>query len=202
MKLKVGTLVLTTALLFWVVGYVFSDDYYFNNLIAEKGLKTPADALEFVCKETSFAIDKPTSGLTPRYLLSVRKHLYCDEGAVLLATIVHELGFETRLVDLASNDSTSRHTILEIFENEKWVTYDTVQNMRGASYHMVLEGYESEDWRHGSQVETAAYETCRNKENHLGLSPKYRQYPKMYNWFVQNNFFIKHLVLELRGIPG
>jgi hypothetical protein len=113
-------------------------------------------------------------------MLTQRKHLWCDEGAILLATIGHELGYETRLVDLRGDDDISHHTILEIYENGRWETYDTFQNLRGVTYQQSADGVRLQQRVH----------------------PYYRQYPRFYNWLVQNNFYLKHLALRLRGIPG
>jgi hypothetical protein len=165
-------------LAFVASGYLMSDDLFFNRLIRSNRINTPEEAFAFVESNTRPAPKglAPISGLTPRYMLTQRKYLYCDESAILMATIVHELGYETRLVDLVGDDGVSRHTILEVRQGGSWKTYDTLQNTQGATYQ----------------------ESARNYR----ARPAYRAYPKPYNWLVQNNFYLKHLALWLRGVPG
>lgn len=167
------------ALVFVVSGYLMSDDFFFNLLIRSNRLKTPEAAFAFVQSHTHPATGdmQSISGLTPRYMLTRRKYLFCDEGAILLATIVHELGYATRLVDLVDvSDGVRRHTILEVRQNGAWKTYDTLRNLQGHTYQ-----------------QSAHYYHAR---------PAYRAYPRTYNWLIQNNFYLKHLALWLRRIPG
>jgi hypothetical protein len=167
---------------FLVSGYLLSDDLFFNNLIRENKIKTPEDAFVYINKNIEFVKNNEViSGLTPRYMLTKRKYLWCDEGSIVLATIVHELGNETRLVDVIGRDNISHHTYLEILQNGKWKTYDTVLKKDGLKHEQILEGY--------SHAKLEGY-------------PRPRPYPRWYNWVIQNNFYLKHLALWLRGVPG
>lgn len=159
-------------------GHLLSDDLFFNRLIRSNHITTPEEAFAFVGSNT-YPPPKglvPIPGLTPRYMLTHRKFLYCDEGAIVMATIVHELGYDTRLVDLVGDDNVSHHTILEVRQGGSWKTYDTLQNLQGITYQ----------------------ESART----FRARPAYRAYPRPYNWVVQNNFYLKHLALRLRGVPG
>ncbi len=175
--------------LFVSVGYLLSDDFYFNMLIRKNGIKTPEDAFEFFKESTvrgddensPFLLDAPIQGLTPRYLLTKRKFLTCDEGAILLATIVHELGYETRLVDLLDKNNVGRHTILEIYQDGYWKTYGTLRRIEGIGY------------RESYKVNVGDGDFGR---------PRYRKYPKLYNLIINNNFFLKRLALQIREIQG
>ena len=165
-------------LIFLVSGYLLSDDLFFNQLIRANRINTPEEAFAFVQSNTRPAPEglEPIRGLSPRYMLTQRKYLYCDESAIVLASIVHELGYETRLVDLVGDDGVSHHTILEVRRDGPWKTYDTLRNLQGVTYQESAKTYRAR--------------------------PVYRAYPRLYNWLIQNNFYLKHLALWLRGVPG
>lgn len=171
--------------LFVVSGYFLSDDFFFNRIIVENHITTPEEAFEFVNSNTFFAQEiRPfapiTPGLTPRYMLTERKYLWCDESAIVLATLARKLGFETRLVDIIGEDNIAHHTYLEILQNGEWKSYDTVKRKQGLTRREIFQLWELPE------------KTVLKK----------RPYPNAYNWFVQNNFYLKHLALRLRGIPG
>lgn len=162
-----------------------SDDSFFSDLIEKNRISTPEEAFSFVESSTI----RPPADMqirlftTPRNMLTRQKYLWCDQGTIVLATIVHKLGYETRLVDLLGDDGLSHHTVLEVNQNGTWKTYDTLQNMQGVTYQQSIES-----------LKTSFY--SRN------IQPVYRPYPKFYNWVIQNNFYLKHLALWLRGLPG
>jgi len=121
-----------------------------------------------------------TPGLTPRYMLTERKYLWCDEAAIVLATIVHKLGFKTRLVDVFGEDNIAHHTYLEVFQNGAWKSYDTVKRKQGLTGEQIFQLHDFSE---------KAF-----------LKP--RPFPNTYNRFVQNNFYLKQMALRLRGVPG
>jgi hypothetical protein len=170
-------------LLFLASGYILSDDLFFKRLIWQNNITTPEEAFAFVDKHTDYPLKDmyPVLMSTPRKMLTQQKYLYCDQSAILMATIVNELGYETRLVDLYAEDGVSYHTILEVKQDGAWKTYDTVYNLQGASYQQSAKMYES-----------GQYYNAR---------PVYHIYPKFYNWVIQNNFYMKHLAIWLRGLP-
>lgn len=173
-------LILGFVVVFVASGYLMSDDLFFRRLIRANRISTPEEAFIFVQSRTIFP--PPTemeniAGLTPRYMLTERKYLTCDESAMLLATIDHALGYETRLVDLIGNDNISHHTILEVRQNGTWKTYDAAYNLAGAPYEQSAKEF---PFSH----------------------PSYRAFPKPYNWVIQHNFYLKHVALWLRGVPG
>jgi hypothetical protein len=169
-------------IVFTVSGYWLSDDKYFNDLIKANHINTPEKAFDYLNENIKFASGNPpvVPNTTPRYMLQ-KQHLWCDEGAMLLATIVHELGNETRLVDVILDNGEAGHTYLQIHQNSEWVNYDTVLKKRGLTHEQILEGY--------------AYAGLKGY-------PRPRPYPRLYNLVIQNNFYLKHLALWLRGAPG
>ena len=178
-------LVASLIIIFVISGYLLSDDLFFSELISKNRIATPEEAFAFVLDNTYPATDemKLVFGRTPRYLLTQQKFLFCDHGAILLATIVHKLGYQTRLVDLIEDDNISHHTILEVYQSGTWKTYDTMQKLQGATYKNLL------------------YTPIMGYYNRI-IRPVYRAYPRFYNWVIQNNFYMKHLSLWLRGFPG
>lgn len=167
---------------FVISGYWLSDDKYFNDLIKQNGIDSPEKAFDFVNQNIDFVQGNPTPEpyTTPRYMLG-KKHLWCDEGAIVLATFVHELGNETRLVDVIDADGVARHTYLQIYENGKWKNYDTVLKKDGLTHEQII-----------------------GHEIYGGLQgyPRPRPYPRFYNLVIQNNFYLKHLALLVRRVPG
>jgi len=177
--------ILAIASLFFIVsGYLLSDDLFFKRLITQNNITSPEEVFAFVDKNTDYPTDDVNLILmyTPRNMLTRQKYLYCDQGALLMATIVNKLGYETRLVDLYGDNAVSRHTILEVKQGEVWKAYDTVYKLQGASFQESARIYES-----GQRFKAR---------------PVYRSYPKFYNWVIQNNFYLKHLALWLRRLPG
>ncbi len=116
-------LVLFTVL-FITSGYFLSDRAFFSELIHTNQVSTPEEAFAFVGNNTFRATKdmQLTALTTPRNMLTRQKYLYCDQSAMVLATIVDELGHETRLVDLLGDDEISHHTILEVHQNGTWKT--------------------------------------------------------------------------------
>ena len=168
---------------FLISGYFLSDDYFFDQLIRSNQISTPENAFQYLSDNIEFAGEcgvKPIYGLTPRYMLQ-RKHLWCDEGAIVLATFAHKLGYETRLVDVIGDDNDAHHTYLEVFQNGQWKTYDTVLKKAGLTHEQIIDAYNS------------AY---------LRGYPRPRPYPRWHNIVRQNNFYLNYLVVKLRGIPG
>jgi hypothetical protein len=183
---KIKLLIALALMVFFIPGgYLLSDDFFFNNLIRENRITTPEEAFAFVEGNTY----RPPEGMdlavltTPREMLTRQKYLYCDQGAMVLATLVSELGYETRLVDLVGDDDISRHTILEVNQNGTWKTYDTLQNLQGVTYERSAKSL------------NADYYTRR-------VEPVYRPYPRLYNRVIQNNFYLKHLALLVRSKAG
>lgn len=163
-------------LLFLIVGYILSDSRFFENIIIQQNINSPKLAFEYVLHHTE-PVQTPSNtihGLTPKYLLTIRKHLWCDEGAILFLTFAHKLGYKTRLVDLLDENKISRHTIAEVFEHGRWVTYD-----------------------YTNKLINAPYQDCVKFSKPI---IRVRKYPKTYNFVVQNNFFLQRIALKLRSI--
>lgn len=182
-KLKALTIIILIFItVFAVSGYLLSDDKYFNDLIKENHIDTPEKAFQFVTENIEYVSDNPTPVpfTTPRYMLR-KKYLWCDEGAIVLATIVHESGNQTRLVDVIRENSEAGHTYLQVYQNGEWKNYDWILKKSGLSHEQILDGY-----------------------SYAGLKgyPKPRPYPRLYNLIIQNNFYLKHIALWLRNSPG
>jgi hypothetical protein len=184
---KTASLCALVLLVFFVIsGYVFSDDYFFKSIIRHNRITTPEEAFTYVENNTRPAprgMKVPTF-VMPRTMLTKQTPLKCDQSAIVLATIVHALGQETRLVDLLGDDGISHHTILEVNQNGSWKTYDTLQNLQGVTYYQ------------------SAKSSPRADSYTRIVQPAYRPYPRFYNWVTQNNFYLKHLALTLRGRSG
>jgi hypothetical protein len=182
-KLKlIVALIFIGAIVFFVSGYRMSDDRYFGDLIQEHKIKTPEDAFAFVNQNTVFVTGEPTLELytTPRYMLR-KGVLWCDESAMVLATIADKLGSKTRLVDVIKENDIAGHTYLQIYENGEWINYDTVLKKNNLTHEEILQGFNN---------------------SKLKGSPRPRPYPRLYNRIIQNNFYLKHLALWLRNAPG
>lgn len=115
-----------------------------------------------------------TAGCTPYYLLKVRKKLRCDEFCVVKSTFNNILGYNTRLVDIIGTDNLSHHTVLQVYESNKWTLYDGYMDIYCANIEKTV--------------------------NYHVSSIRIRQYPKLYNFIVNNNYFIKELFVLIRGI--
>jgi hypothetical protein len=176
--------VILAVIAFVLTGYLLSDDRFFENLIAQNHIETPEDAFRFVHANTSYPAEdmKVVVGSSPRYMLTEQKYLYCDQSAILMATIVHELGYETALINLVGGDGESHHTVLGVLQDRRWKIYDLTNNLQGRPIH------ESAKYQPGGRYYQA--------------QPAYRPYPRFYHWLVQNNFYLKHLALWSRGLRG
>ncbi len=182
-KLKIlSVFALICVALFAASGYWWSDDKYFNDLISENQIDSPEKAFEYVNRNIEYVSGNPVPVpyTSPRYMLA-KRHLWCDEGAIVLATFVHELGNETRLVDVIKSDGEAGHTYLQVYENGEWRNYDTVLKKSGLTHTEILEGY--------------------SYANLKGF-PRPRPYPGLYNLVIQNNFYLKWLALRIRKVPG
>jgi hypothetical protein len=176
-------IILLSVVVFFISGYWLSDEQYFNHLIEENRLETPEQSFDYVTRNIDFPGDltPPGGTMTPRYMLE-KKHLWCDQGAIVVATFAHQLGFPTRLVDIGDEGNvTFGHTYLQVYENGEWKNYDTVLEKSGITQEQILEGF-----------------------NHRGLKVYTypRPYPNLYNRIIQKNFYIKHFALALRNGPG
>ena len=166
-------------LLFLTVGYLKSDDIYYDRLLKTNNLKNPKEVFLWAIKKYSNPHngDPVISYLSPKYLMINRDRLFCDEGAIVMATLNHSLGFKTRLIDLYGYDNISHHTVLQVKENELWNTYDFTFRIINKPFKKCTDLY-------GFQVKT----------------PKVKPYPKIYNVLINNNYFLKKAAFFIRGI--
>ena len=99
---KVLYFFLLIILFFVFVGYYYSDHFYYSRIIRENNLKTPDDVYFWVLKNNpsaEFTKTHPAPYVSPRFNIEKKRFLFCDEGAIVIATLDHELGYKTRLVD-------------------------------------------------------------------------------------------------------
>ena len=170
-------------LLFFVgAGYALSDAMFFRQLVSRNGIATPDDAWEFLGSHIRPArpgTPTPRLSISARYMLTQQKELHCDAGALLMATILREIGYRSRLVDLHGHDGISHHTVLEVEENGHWYVYDTLLRQRRTTLKDAARGY--------------GFELAR---------PVRRPSWSTYRSIVYNNAFLKFFIFKLRGIPG
>jgi hypothetical protein len=164
--------------IFICLGYGLSDDMYYTKIIDENKIHTPYDAFKWTNKKfstISYMYHHPFA--SPRHLIEFHKGLWCDEGAIVMATLDHKLGYKTRLIDLYGNDNIAHHTILQVYEKDKWINYDFTFKL-----------YD---------------QTLRKSSDSFNLKLKegrVKQYPGLYNFVINNNFFAKKIIWNLRGI--
>lgn len=94
-----------------------------------------------------------------------------------MATIVRELGYESRMVGFVGDGGIGPHTILEVKQQGTWKTHDTTYETQGLSYQEI----------------TKAWPTP--------LRPVYRPYIGP-GWIVRNNFYAKQLSLWKKRLRG
>src|SRR5919198_3812979 len=130
---------LFAALFFIVSGYLLSDAFFFKRLVYQNNIPSPEEAFTFVLRNTGVPDPRnpPQLEYSPRLMLTKQKSLFCDQSAILMATIVGELGYDTRLVDFVGGDGVSHHTILEVKQNEGWKAYDTLNRRQGETYEQI-----------------------------------------------------------------
>jgi len=87
--------------LFFVSGYLLSDASFFKRFIYRNDVNTPEAAFNFVIE--NMCVPDPRKPLpleySPRLMLTEQKNLYCDQSAILMATIIGEPRRDNRLVD-------------------------------------------------------------------------------------------------------
>jgi hypothetical protein len=182
-ELKKKSIIYSIAFLFiisyLIVGYIYSDAVFFKQFVKESHIKTPDQAWNYVISNTSpnDSLDVPPKGLSARYMLTKKKQLSCDEGALVLATILRELGYKTTLVDLYGYSTRPFHTILEVEVNGKLFYYDTFCRLR--------------------------HEEPKVSANKLGYElVKIEKRPSwsLYRSIVYYNRFSKYIIFKLRNI--
>ena len=176
--IRLGWAILVLIFLFITVGYALSDDLYFRRLLSHNNVTNVDELYAFLEPRLKGPKNRSIRGLTPRYMYDVQvvnNGLYCDEGAVMMATMAKILGYKTRLLDFLGSDGISHHTVLEVNVDGEWIVFDTLQKMP----HLRKEDYPG-----------------------YTASLRRRKFPRTYNFFIQHNYFLKKAAVFLRGIPG
>jgi len=162
---------------FAVLGFFMSDHFFYRKIIKADNMAVPDDVFKWITTNIPTAKGSnqvPAPYTTPRLAIETKRKLYCDEGSILMATFCYELGYKTRLVDFIGMDSIAHHTILEVFNNGRWKSYDFFNNTQ--------------------------YSTYKEYVSFPLLMVNYRRYPGWYNQLVNHNYFIKKIFLKIRGI--
>lgn len=166
------------ALLFLITfigaGYFLSDNRLANKIIAEKNIKSPRQAFQFLIdNKLPASTGSPVlSGKSFRELIGGDGGLWCDEGAVAISVLVGQLGFKSRLVDLIDIKSgISHHTVVQVFEKGQWVTYDFSGRRFGQDPEEIVE------------YDAIAF---------------FRDYPEIHHYFILNNHFLRVAAQKIR----
>ena len=170
---------LSAALLFIVSGYLLSDAFFFKRLVYQNDITSPEEAFAFVVSNTGIPDlrSPPPLEYSPRLMLTKQKNLFCDQSVILMATVVGELGYDTRLVDWVGDDGISHHTTLEVKQGEGWKAYDTLNRRQGETYEQIKRGLT------------------------FNARPAYREYIGS-RWINRNNYYLQQLSLWLRRARG
>src|SRR5687768_10447246 len=160
---------LFTGLFFIVSGYLLCDAFFFKRLVYQNNISSPEEAFAFVVRNTGVPDPRspPQLEYSPRLMLTQQKNLFCDQSAILMATIVGELGYDTRLVDWVGDDGISHHTTLEVKQGSGWKAYDTLNRRQGETYEQI------------------------KRELPYGAGPVYRKYVGS-RWVNRNNYYLQH----------
>ncbi|MES2376878.1 MAG: hypothetical protein V4553_09880 [Bacteroidota bacterium] len=181
MKTRFALLIIAILLFVFVcLGYWMSDDKFYSAIITKNNLHTPHDVFTWVNSEfstKSYMYYHPNA--SPRHLIEKHTGLWCDEGAIVMATLDHKLGYETRLIDLYGYDNISHHTILQVYEKDKWVNYDFTFKLNNQDLTKSSDSF-----------------NLKLKEGRV------KKYPKFYNFVVNNNFFAQKIIFKIRGISN
>jgi hypothetical protein len=166
---------LFAALSFIVGGYLLSDAFFFKRLVYQNSITSPEEAFAFVVRSTGVADPRnpPPLEYSPRLMLTGQKNLFCDQSAILMETVVGELGYDTRLVDWVGDDGISHHTILEVKQREGWKAYDTLNRRQGETYEHI------------------------RRRLRYNTRPVYRKYVGS-RWVNRNNYYLQQFSLWLR----
>jgi hypothetical protein len=164
-------------LLFFIVsGYLLSDAFFFKRLVYQNNITSPEGAFTIVSTNTGVPDPRnfPPLEYSPMLMLTEQKDLFCDQSAILMATIVGELGYDARLVDWVGDDGVSHHTILEVKQNGGWKAYDTLNRLQGETYEQIQ--------RRLSYDARPVYRT------HVGS-----------RWITRHNYYLQRLSLWLKS---
>jgi len=174
--LKYFLVLVSCAAVFWFVGYKVSDNALAYKMIQENHLTSPEQVFKYVIDHKIQAPSgSPNSAAGASFRTLVNRPgdwLWCDEGAIVVAVMVGNLGYDTRLVDLVgTRDGVSHHTVLQIQQADNWVTYD----FTGRQFNVSLD-------------KTVDYPAM----------PIYRPYPNWQQKLLLNNYFLRELAQVVR----
>ncbi len=179
-------LICTAVLLFLLVvlGYINSDAVFYKRLVKQHQLSTPESVFKYLSENTITADQdtvsrQPVSGMPTRDLLQSGHGLWCDEGAIALSTILKYTSgdYPCRLVDMIGMDNIAHHTVLQVYENDRWKTYDMIARTDSIS-----------------PENTVTFKVLRLR---------YRSWNKrqrIYHFLLENNSILKYFFFRGRGV--
>ena len=185
-NMRQGFIIIFCSIISLFIGSYFNcDALYYKRIVRFNEIETPNDAFEFFKKATINAYQDPLkpqviSGLPTRDLIETHRGFWCDEGAIGMGKLLEytKIKYNYRLVDIYGPDNISHHTVLQVYENNNWRTYDVF--------------FKTNDVR---------------PENTPGFGPVlklgYRQWnskQKFYHFCIENSSIIKYIVLKIRGV--
>jgi hypothetical protein len=176
--IKLGGILSALLVTFSAVGYLLSDNRLASQIVAKQNLRTPEEVFGYVIEHKTQALagsPNNAQGASFKELFFRQGDwLWCDEGAIVVAVMVGQLGYATRLVDLLDlSDGVSHHTVLQIQQTGGWVTYD----FTGRQF--------------GLQVERTVDYPSR---------PVFREYPTWQQNLLLHNYFLRRLAQKIRQI--
>lgn len=163
----------TAAALFWL-GFLWSDNNYADQIISRENFASPDDVFVFIINsKTPANSNSPVLSGQSFIEMMNRKNgrLWCDEGAIVLAVLVHRMGYKTRLVDLLDSTGISRHTVLQVFKDSQWITYDFSKGIKAEDPLVLVE---------------------------FSALANFRDYPNFPHQILLENYFIRYLFQLVR----
>jgi hypothetical protein len=174
-------------LLFLAAGYINCDALYYKNIVIENNLKTPEDAFFYVIKTAKRfdSTDEFINGLPMRDKIEQHRGFSCDEGAIFLGKLLdyssHKYSYH--LTDIFGMDEMSHHTVLQVFENNIWKTYDIIPLHSDHKPHF-----------NGNLSDCVDYQIKYLSHHEWTITQK------IYQFLLEHNTFLKWIFLKIRKI--
>lgn len=157
-------------------GFSWSDNNYADQIIAQQNFASPENVFIFIknSKTPANSTFSVISGQSFTELMDRKNgRLWCDEGAIVLAVLVHRMGYKTRLVDLLDSSGISKHTVLQVLKGSQWTTYDFSKGVSTEDPLVLVD---------------------------FPAVAKFRDYPNLSHQLLLSNFFVRYLFQFIR--PG
>jgi len=178
-------LIIVSVSLFVIFGYIDSDAVFYKKRVKLFGLNTPDDVFKYLNhsihnRYSDSLIFYPSLHSIPtRDKMECDLGFWCDEGAIAMSKFIDYMDspYKWRLVDVYGSDNISHHTVIQVFYEEKWKTYDIF-----------------------FKTDTLSPDkTVKYKVPYV----KYRKWDsstKIYHFLIEHNSVIKYIALKLRNV--